>query len=402
MEGTDLPLRSCPVPLSLYFHIPFCKSKCDYCDFYSLPGISEPIVTRVLEEELHRLDLYLSILNPPSIETLYIGGGTPSSVPPSLLGKFLDGIFRRLPNVPQESSIEANPESLSEEFIRVIQSFPLNRLSLGIQTFQSSFFQLFHRTSSPHINRRALDLLRNRWNRNFSIDLLYGIPHGTIQEALADLEEVLEYHPPHLSLYQLTSEEGTPYGEQVKKGKLPPLSASREEKIRSAWLRRAREFGLQPYEISNLALPGEECRHNLRYWELRPYLGIGPSAVSTLTGKEGRILRMTETPDVHRYAEYHAIGLEEISPVTFLKEVFLMGLRTVRGIRRNYFRRLFNLAIEEVVPNTVERHGEFLPRDETHFSLTDRGRLWLNRILIDFFDEIDQYPHPITCAWPSD
>jgi len=359
-------------------------------------------MTGVLEEELYRLDLYLSILNPPSIETLYVGGGTPSTVPPHLLEKFLEGIFRRLPNVPKESSIEANPESLSEEFLRIIQSFPINRLSLGIQTFQSSFFQTFHRTSSPQINRKALDLLRKRWNRKFSIDLLYGIPQSTVQEALADLEEALEYHPPHLSLYQLTPEEGTKYREQVQRGKLPPLSASREEKIRRALLRRAEEAGLQPYEISNLSLPGEECRHNLRYWELRPYLGIGPSAVSTLPGKEGRILRIIETPDVHRYAVQHGMELEEISPVTFLKEVFLMGLRKVLGIRKDHFHHLFAISIEDVVPDTVQRHGGFFRQDETHFSLTDRGRLWLNRILIDLFDEIDQYPHPIHCAWPSD
>lgn len=372
-----------------------------------MPGITEPLMEAVLEEEIRRMDVYLSVLRPPSIDTLYIGGGTPSIVPPYLLGRFLERIFVRLPNTPKESTIEANPESLSIEFLDVIRGFPIDRLSAGIQTFQGSFFERFHRNSSPEINRAALTLVKEEWDRRFSIDLLYGIPGSTVQEALADLEEAVRYQPHHISLYQLTPEEDTRYGEAVQKGKVKPISSSREERMRRTLLRRAEELGFQRYEVSNLALPGYECRHNLRYWELRPYLGIGPSAVSTLPGMETGIVRLTEKANLKQYSEPHNIKntteWEEISAAVFMKEVFLMGLRTVRGLRRDFFQRIFGVTIEEVVPRSIQKYAPYIEqKDKISFTLTERGRSWLNRILLDLFDEIDQYPRLIHCNWPSD
>jgi len=361
-------------------------------------------MARVLEKEVRSLDSFLSILSPPLIETLYIGGGTPSVVPPPILRQFLEGIFARLPNIPTESTIEANPESVSTEFLQVIKAVPINRLSLGVQTFQNNFFPMVHRSSSQEINRKALNLIREHWDRRLSIDLLYGIPGSTVERALEDLEEAILYHPHHISLYHLTPEENTKYGKQIRRGIVKTVSASQEEKIRRNLLRRAREYGFYQYEISNFALPGEECRHNLRYWELRPYLGIGPSAVSTLPGAGNKILRITETAAIEEYGEQQNEEIpknwEEISPKVFLKEVFLMGLRTVFGIQRDSFQRMFSVSIEEVIPGTIQKNSRFFKKDKTRFTLTERGRWWLNRVLIDIFDEIDQYSNPIRCGWP--
>ncbi len=361
-------------------------------------------MVRVLEKEVRSLDSFLSLLSPPSIDTLYIGGGTPNVVPPPILRSFLEQIFSRLPNIPTESTIEANPESVSKEFLQVIKAVPINRLSLGVQTFQNNFFSMVHRSSSPEINRKALTLIREHWDRRLSIDLLYGIPGSTVGWALEDLENAIRYHPHHISLYHLTPEENTKYGEQIRRGIMKPVSAFQEEKIRKTLLRRAREYRFYQYEISNLALPGEECRHNLRYWELRPYLGIGPSAVSTLPGLGNRILRITETTALGEYVEQQNEEIpknwEEIPPKVFLKEVFLMGLRTVFGIQRDSFRRMFGVSIEEVIPGTVQKNSNLLKKDKIRFTLTERGRWWLNRVLIDIFDEIDQHPNPIRCGWP--
>ncbi|MCX7787770.1 MAG: coproporphyrinogen III oxidase family protein [Spirochaetes bacterium] len=402
--NTCIPLSSCAVPLSIYLHIPFCTSKCDYCDFFSQSGIAEPLMVRILEEEVRALDSSLSILTPPLIDTLYIGGGTPSVVPPTILRSFLERIFTSLPNIPAENTIEANPESFSLEFLQVIRDFPINRLSLGIQTFQPSFFPLLHRNSSPEINRKALDLVQEQWDRKLSIDLLYGIPGSTVKEALIDLEVAIRYHPHHISLYYLTPEENTRYGERIRKGELKLLSSFQEEKIRKTLLGRAKEFGYRQYEISNLAFPGEECKHNLRYWELRPYLGIGPSAVSTLPGIGNRILRITETSDLEQYGgqrdEQIQRNWEEIPPKVFLKEVFLMGLRTVFGIQRDSFLRMFGEIVEEVIPQTIQKYKRYFTMEKTRLTLTNEGRWWLNRILIDLFDEIDRFPNRIRCVWP--
>jgi oxygen-independent coproporphyrinogen-3 oxidase len=358
---------------------------------------------RVLKEEINRLEYYLSILEPGSVETCYIGGGTPTVVPLEILYTFLEKIFRLLPNIPLEVTIEANPESLSLPFLELIQTFPINRLSVGIQTFQDKFLNNLHRISSGTINRKALELIHSYWKGNLNVDILYGFPGSTVQEAEKDKEEIAQFMPHHLSLYCLTPEPGTRYEQYLREGRLTPLSFTQEEAIRRFWHRWLKEEGYVHYEISNFSLPSYECRHNLRYWRLEPYLGIGPSAVSTLPGTEGRIIRMTEWRDVEQYGGSFSstVSLEYLSPVTFLKDYFLMGLRPLQGIEEAEFSRIFSFPPEKIIPRTLEKYKKYFRFKNGYVFLNSSGRLIMNRILVDIFLEIDDISVPIPCAWPN-
>ncbi|MDR3200879.1 MAG: radical SAM protein, partial [Spirochaetales bacterium] len=232
MPWRPLPLASA----SLYIHIPFCVQKCAYCDFYSVPADTAGAQTReaiqaVLEAEIRQFDYYREEWRPAKIPSVYIGGGTPSLIPPPLLEKFLAGIKKRLPAPPLEFTIEANPESLSEEFLGVCTASGVTRLSLGLQTFDPRCLEALGRRASPEDNRRALRLLDTLWKGEISLDLMYGLPGQTGRGACADTAEALEGKPGHISLYALTLEEGTPLYSAIQAGKIQAADEARQEAV---------------------------------------------------------------------------------------------------------------------------------------------------------------------------
>ena len=214
-----------PGTISIYIHVPFCVRKCGYCDFFSIADADDFTISHTIASILHQLVYYYTQLAAPRVTSLYIGGGTPSSIGLSATRMLLSGISRiigadNLNADDFEYTIEANPESITDDLLGVYKSAGINRLSVGIQTFSRKYYSLIGRYGSPEIAREALELLRKHWTGRLNLDLMTAFPGQSPEEGTTDVEELLSYSPDHVSLYTLTVEPGTPLCNDLKEGKI--------------------------------------------------------------------------------------------------------------------------------------------------------------------------------------
>ncbi|HKP29541.1 MAG TPA: radical SAM family heme chaperone HemW [Gemmatimonadales bacterium] len=267
----------------LYVHVPFCARRCSYCDFAiavrrSVPSdaFAEDVVA---EWQLRLADPWWELS--PTVETVYFGGGTPSHVAPSALERILDAVAaERTIAERAEITIEANPDDISEENAREWRASGINRVSLGVQSFDPAVLDWMHRTHTAQQVPRAFEILRAAGFDNISLDLIYGLPASLDRDWGADLDQALALEPEHLSLYALTIEPGTPLGKWSTRGAVLPLTDDRVATEYLAANRRLVESGFEHYEVSNAARPGFRAVHNAGYWRRVPFLGLGPSAHS--------------------------------------------------------------------------------------------------------------------------
>ena len=316
------------MPRGLYIHIPFCRRKCAYCDFASRdtwdPGFLAAYIDALLT------DLKASL--PPWEEyTVYIGGGTPSILPPGLLERLLDALSRSLPR-PREFTFEANPESLDREKLELLVQGGVTRLSLGVQSFHDHLLATLGRIHTGKEARKKAEMVKERLD-NLNLDLIFGIPGQTSKALERDLEIALSLDPRHISAYSLTLEGEVPMAVRVEKGEL--TLPTEEEWLEMFQLipETLASSGFRRYEISNFSLPGKECLHNLIYWENGEYLGLGASAVSHIGGE--RIFR-EKNPLIYIQRIQEGIPpiceKETLSPWRKVLETAMVGLRTTRGI----------------------------------------------------------------------
>ncbi len=412
-----------PIPLSLYVHVPFCASKCRYCDFFSVPlgpdSAPDSLAASVIEETIAQLDLFLARAPAVRFETLYVGGGTPSVLPPVLLERLLG----RLADVrPTEWTVEANPESLDRPFLDACARAGVTRISVGLQSMDDPLLSTLGRPGTAADNRRALELIANDWRGDASIDLIAGTPGQTLEGMIADAATVAKTGFSHASLYSLTVEPNTPLASLVDSGSVALNPRDYDDTL---WLRgRAalEDAGLHQYEVSNFAHPGKECRHNLRYWRLEPYLGIGPGAVSTvpqdlaaaLTGvrEHAGVVRLSNPRDITTFLTKAAgrpgapwgIETEIVAAPAFVLETLIMGLRLVDGIDAGSFRRRFGQGLDRLAPGLWEGWiARGLAAAEVgRLRLTDRGLLLLDTLLGELACAVsaDRLP-PIDVRWPD-
>lgn len=318
----------------IYIHFPFCKRRCAYCDFYSTTQLDHtPFIGAVKQELIERT----GYLDDSTIETIYFGGGTPSQFSIDELKQIIDNLSH-YPGVKlsgksqvKEFTMECNPDDLTEEYVQALTMLPINRLSIGIQSFQDDLLRTITRR---HDARQAIDAI-NRCKRlgfhNISIDLIYGLPGSTEATWRADIKQAIALNPTHISAYHLIYEEGTPLQKRLAHGEI--TEAKEEDSIRYFQILREEllQAGFQAYEISNFAKPGYESRHNSSYWRGTPYLGIGPSAHS-YDGKD----RQWNAPNLKTYYGHHSriegITKEIITPEMHYNEILLTRLRTKWGI----------------------------------------------------------------------
>ena len=380
--------------LSLYIHIPFCVQRCHYCDFYSVAGSGAgELVERTFETLLHSLDKQLERLNPGRISTVFIGGGTPSHVSDEILFSFLNDLRRRIGD-PDEFSIEANPESLDAEFLDIVNSSAVNRISMGVQTYDDALLHWLGRPAGRDAVDSADALLASSWKGRLSRDLLAALPRkeGGLR---ADLELALAGNPGHLSLYELTVESGTALaGNREKIDALPGDDTSwREWEAALIFLERA---GYKRYEVSNFALPGDESLHNLAYWRMKDSLGIGPGAASTFGFSDGKVIRRQERRDLLRWLEDPHDSAEEIilSSEELALEYFMMGLRTAEGLSREQFLSVFGLDPVEPVRKAAEKWAKsgHLLINKVSIAPSSFGMDFVDSMLRDFAVELDGFP----------
>ena len=263
----------------IYIHIPFCKRRCIYCDFYSTTHneMQDAYIQAVCKE----LEMRKDYLKGEPVETIYLGGGTPSQLNYKNLEQLFIYIYKVYPVSPDaEITIETNPDDLNTDYIQMLRLLPVNRISMGVQTFDETFLQKLQRRHTAQQAIQAFENCRKAGFQNISIDLMYGLPDETEEIWEHDLSEAIRLHPEHISAYHLTYEEGTPLWKQREQRKIKEVDESVSVSLFKMLMDQLSQVGYEHYEISNFALPGFESRHNSSYWKGKFYLGCGAAAHS--------------------------------------------------------------------------------------------------------------------------
>src|SRR5262245_61380102 len=339
-------------PTAAYVHIPFCAHHCGYCDFAVAVGKDN-----LRDKYLQALDKELSTLGRPHrVQTLFFGGGTPSQLTAPQLKNLLDSTLRWLPLEPgHEFSLEANPNSLDDEKICVLADHGVNRVSLGVQSFQSEVLRVLERDHAPADVPRAVDCVRRRVS-NISLDLIFGVPGQTVTQWENDVRAALALKPTHIAAYGLTYEKGTRLWKQQQVGEVQRLDEDTELAMYTTAMDMLEAAGFEHYEISNFARPGFRCRHNQVYWANHAYFGFGQGAARYVNG-----VRQTTVRDLGGYIDRVRVGKptyfqsEELPPRERALETVAVQLRRADGIERSSFSSQAGFSLDELVGTAIAR-----------------------------------------------
>lgn len=380
---------------SLYVHIPYCVSKCPYCDFNS------HVVARIPEENytaalLRELEQYAGDprWSGRTVQSIFFGGGTPSTFRPASIGAILEQAAALYPMKAEcEITLEANPGTVDGANFLGYRDSGVNRISVGIQSFQPRLLKFLGRVHSADDGRAALDVVRRAGFDNFSLDLIFASPGQSLNELEADLDIALGYQPPHLSAYNLTFEEGTPFHHEYRCGRMAALGE--EEEIAMAELidDKLRGAGINRYEISNYALPGHHCRHNVNYWHCGDYLGVGAGAHSHLRTSDGAVLgkRWGNEKNPARYmARIGESGTavsdsEDINRHKAAGEFLFLGLRMTAGVSCAAFSSRYGQSPVDLYPRIeIWREAGLMEEQGGYLRLTPMGLLLADSIFVEF------------------
>jgi len=384
-------------PLSLYVHIPFCAARCGYCDFNTYAG-QEAMIPQYVAALRAEMRLWAPVVSERSVDTVFFGGGTPSLVP---LGE-LEGVFETMREAfdlrPEaEVTLEANPGTVSPEYLRGLRTLGVNRISLGAQSFEHADLRRLGRIHSVADVERNVAAARAAGFDNLNLDLIFGLPGQTMASWKRSLEKALLLVPEHLSLYALTVEEGTPLARDVARGRTPAPDPDLQADMYLWAAERLEDTGYQQYEISNWALPGRRCRHNVRYWENRDWLGLGAGAHSHLDGARFSVERRPARYIAAVEAAGAAAGdglarmrqvvwIERPDRATAMADTITLGLRLVEGVDLAVFQRRFTVDARGEFAGAIERGvaDGLLEVTEDRLRLTRCGRLLANEALVRF------------------
>ena len=382
-------------PFSLYIHIPYCISKCPYCDFNShvVSVIPEEAYSRALLKEL---DAYASAEHwrDRTMQSIFFGGGTPSTFWPQSIGKILDHVAHLFTlQSGCEITLEANPGTVDSAKFAGYRNAGVNRISVGIQSFQPRLLKFLGRVHTAGEGRKALEVVGRAGFDNFSLDLIFANPGQTLKELEDDLNAALEYRPPHLSAYNLTFEEGTPFHHEYRCGRMSALTEDEEIAMAELIEEKLGAAGLKRYEISNYALSNSHSRHNVNYWRLGDYLGLGAGAHSYLQTGTDPIVRKrwsNETNPGRYMSRINESGTaitdrENIDRDKAASEFLFLGLRMISGVSSEAFRSTFGRAPVEFYPKIETwREAGLIAEKKGNLRLTARGLLLANSIFVEF------------------
>ncbi|MDX9826415.1 MAG: radical SAM family heme chaperone HemW [Spirochaetia bacterium] len=393
-------------PRSLYIHIPFCSSRCDYCDFHSFAigqeGSKQSELGNRYVDVLLRRAKNLGARLPKPLKTLYVGGGTPTALPPDAFARLLQGLARLFGSSLLEWTVEANPESLSDTSLGTIIEAGVNRLSIGIQSMDDTELKILGRRARKNDNERALAMARQS-GIQVSADLMAGIPGQQPKGLESSLRSLLDAGVDHVSLYDLSLEEGTALERKIRQGELLLPQEDSCYEMRKNAERILEDAGFGRYEVSNFSPPDRESLHNSAYWSMNSYIGIGSGAVSSLLlatrAESSRLRELSQDPSAGsaaclRIEEGRDLGAYLDDPDASMAhswidtndsafELVMMGLRTRRGVDRRRFGQRFGKEISSFLAPALEKWKDRFIPDQECLRLDDEGLDLLNPILLD-------------------
>jgi oxygen-independent coproporphyrinogen-3 oxidase len=372
----------------IYIHWPFCISKCPYCDFNSHvhQSIDEDLWKTSLLKDLHNIHKFSK---DRTVTSIFFGGGTPSLMSAATVESLINEIQKLWDLDPKiEITLEANPNSIESQKFSQFSKAGINRVSIGIQSLRQKDLEFLGRKHSVKEAYKAIDIAGKNFKR-FSFDLIYTRPEQTLEEWEEELKEALSFGTQHLSLYQLTIEQGTPFNLAYHRGDFTMPNNDKSADFYEKTNIIMQDNGLPAYEISNYAKPGEECKHNLTYWNYDDYLGIGPGAHSRITIKNNKYaLRRHRSPELWlQHIRENDKILENLQLIDFslkIEEFFMMGFRLTNGILLERIDKEFNTPLEDIftkkkIDSLVKENLVIL--DEKYIKLTPAGLIRLNKIL---------------------
>ncbi len=372
----------------IYIHIPFCRSRCSYCDFAT--GLYESaLAERYVASVVSEITSWREVDQPETVDTIYFGGGTPSLLSPAQLEALMQAVRTRFDVSPNaEVTMEMNPGTVTPETLRAFRILGINRASFGAQTFDDRELARLGRSHSSDDTRRTFSLLREDGFDNVSFDLIAGLPGQTLSAWERNLAEAFALSPEHLSFYLLEVHEGTPLAAHIKTGLQPSPDEDLAAEMYQVMLERAAEAGYEHYEISNLCLPGCESRHNTKYWTGAPYYGFGCSAHSF----DGASRRWANERDLSKYVavvERNGSPLVEDRRLTEADrraEAVFLGMRMMAGVRTNEFKELFGVDLGAVHADDLRNFqlAGLIEFDGDLLKLTRAGALLSNEVFAAF------------------
>lgn len=370
--------------LGLYLHIPFCRSKCLYCDFCSFPRPAEETVSAYTAALCREIEEWGKQCQSYTVDTLYLGGGTPTLLPLPQMEAIAEAVRASFSLSPDaEITAECNPRTGGEDYFRHLRALGFNRLSIGLQSAHANELKALGRAHVFADVQRTWEEAHRAGFSNLSADVMLGIPQQTTESYLETLRALLSLSPSHVSAYCLTVEEGTPFGRMRDRLPLP-----NEDTVRASYLAGAElleKHGILQYEISNFAAPGYESRHNLKYWRCEEYLGLGPAAYSDFGGR-----RFGNSRDLRAYLDGEDILAESESPSPDerLQEYVMLRLRLSEGLSEKAFADRFGVSFRDRFGASLTPYLQagLVQRTENGYALTREGMLVSNTILSDLLD----------------
>ncbi|WP_318491737.1 radical SAM family heme chaperone HemW [Photobacterium leiognathi] len=384
-----------PPPLSLYVHIPWCVQKCPYCDFNShalkteLPELD--YIDALIDDLETDLSAYQLVNGVRPLHSIFIGGGTPSLISPSEIGRLLTAIEQRIPFSDDiEITMEANPGTVEAGRFDAYRQAGVNRISIGIQSFQNEKLERLGRIHGCDEAIRAAGLAKEAGLNSFNVDLMHGLPDQSVEDAISDLKQAIALDPPHLSWYQLTIEPNTLYYSK------PPTLPDDDDlwDIFEQGHQLLTEAGYQQYEISGYSKPGKQCQHNLNYWRFGDYLGIGCGAHGKISFEDGRIIRTVKVKHPRGYLQADKPYLTQETNVADSErpfEFFMNRFRLLEACPKQDYPTRTGLPLSSIEPaidwaiaqNYLQDTGE-------HWQITEHGKLFLNDLLAAFVEDDDE------------
>lgn len=374
-------------PLGLYVHIPFCAKKCNYCDFPSFSGLSD-LFHEYTEALLREVAAVSEKHGHPEVDTVFLGGGTPSILPAEdilRIVKAIESLF--VIKSPSEITLEANPGTITKEKARIYMDAGINRVSVGLQAAQDHLLEFMGRIHTIDMFSECINLLKDLGFYNINADIIFGIPGQSMEDWMETVDLVIKSGLPHISCYSLKIEEGTPWFELKRKGELPDADENLEREMYYHVISEASKAGYKHYEISNFSKPGYECRHNIKYWTDKPYIGVGSGAHSCVNN-----VRYANVTDVK---DYISCVMNNASPEAFskvtdreeqLSERFILGLRMIDGLSVRELKQEFGSAMVEKYEGKISmlKKKKLVSYDGDMLKLTGAGLDFANLVWVEF------------------